>query len=356
MSTTVADAKQEAKAPAAGSKTNRIGLTIQDYRGAESTLCAGCGHDAITNSIIKAFFELGIDPHMVAKLSGIGCSSKTTNYFLNQSHGFNSLHGRMATIATGSSLANRKLINIGVSGDGDTASIGLGNFSHMVRRNAHIVYIVENNGCYGLTKGQASATADRGTRMKSGQTIESAPVDLCSLAIQMGCGFVARSFSGDTQQVRTLMKAAIAHRGTAVLDIVSPCVTFNNHEGSTKSVAYARSHEEPLHEMDFIPHYEDIQVEYEEGTTKVVTMHDGSRITLKKLDRDHDSHNRHQALLLLDEAKEHNLFYTGLVYYSRERDALDDHLNLVDEPLATLPESKTRPSLDVFNSIMDSFK
>ncbi len=356
MSTSVADAAKKAKPAAKNAKTNRIGLTMQDYRGAESTLCAGCGHDAITSSIIKAFFELGIDPHQVAKLSGIGCSSKTTNYFLNESHGFNSLHGRMATIATGSSLANRKLVNIGVSGDGDTASIGLGHFAHMVRRNAHIVYIIENNGCYGLTKGQASATADRGTRMKSGTTIESSPVDLCSLAIQMGCGFVARSFSGDTQQVRTLIKAAIAHRGTAVLDIVSPCVTFNNHEGSTKSVAYARSHEEPLHEMDFIPHYEDIHVEYDEGATTVVTLHDGSRITLKKLGLDHDSHNRHRAMKLLDEAKEHNLFYTGLVYYSRDRDALDDHLNLVDEPLATLPESRIRPSAKTFEKIMDSFK
>jgi 2-oxoglutarate ferredoxin oxidoreductase subunit beta len=356
MSTTVAEVSTVAKAPTTNAKTNRIGLTIQDYRGAESTLCAGCGHDAITSSIIKAFFELGIDPHQVAKLSGIGCSSKTTAYFLNQSHGFNSLHGRMATIATGSSLANRKLIHIGVSGDGDTASIGIGNFTHMVRRNAHMVYIIENNGCYGLTKGQASATADRGTRMKSGQTIESAPVDLCALALQMGCGFVARSFSGDTQQVRTLLKAAIVHRGTAVLDIVSPCVTFNNHEGSTKSVAYARSHEEPLHEMDFIPHYEDIHVEYDEGATKVVTMHDGSRITLKKLERDHDSHDRQRAMALLEEARESNLFYTGLVYYSRERDALDDHLNLVDEPLATLPESRIRPSREVFDAIMETFK
>ena len=229
MSSTVAPAP--AKAP----KTNRIGLTQKDYQGAESTLCAGCGHDAITSSIIKAFYELGIAPHDVAKLSGIGCSSKTTNYFLNQAHGFNSVHGRMATIATGANLANRKLVNIGISGDGDTASIGLGHFCHMVRRNVNMLYVVENNGCYGLTKGQASATADKGTIMKGGITIQSMPIDLCALAVELGCGFVARSFSGDTQQVRTLMKAALAHNGTAVLDIVSPCVTFNNHEGSTKS-------------------------------------------------------------------------------------------------------------------------
>lgn len=356
MTTMLTSPVTAAEVPAKGPKTNRIGLTQKDYQGAESTLCAGCGHDAITSSIVKAFYELGVDPHQVAKLSGIGCSSKTTNYFLGQSHGFNSLHGRMATIATGSSLANRNLIHIGISGDGDTASIGLGHFAHMVRRNAHVVYIIENNGCYGLTKGQASATADRGTRMKSGVTIQDAPVDLCTMAIKMGCGFVARSFSGDTQQVRTLLKAAIAHRGAAVLDIVSPCVTFNNHEGSTKSVAYARSHEEPLHEMDFIPHFENISVEYDEGTTTVVTMHDGSRITLTKLAHDHDAHDRIQALTLLDEAREKNLFYTGLLYYSRERDALDDRLNLVDEPLATLPQSKLRPSLEIFQQLMQGFQ
>lgn len=344
-----------ASAPAKAGKTNRLGLTQRDYMGAESTLCAGCGHDAITSSIIKAMFELGVDPHRVAKLSGIGCSSKTTNYFLNQAHGFNSVHGRMSTIATGVHLANRHLINIGVSGDGDTASIGLGNFCHMIRRNVRIVYIIENNGCYGLTKGQASATADKGSVMKSGAQIQSEPVDLCSLAIEMGCGFVARSFSGDTPQVRTLIKAALAHDGAAVLDIVSPCVTFNNHEGSTKSVAYARTHEEPLHEMDFIPYYENISVEFDPGTTKVVTMHDGSRITLKKLELDYDAHDRQRALALLDEVRDKGIFYTGLIYYNKDVVALDDHVNLVDEPLATLPESRTRPTKDIFSKLMASF-
>lgn len=341
--------------PAKAPKTNRLGLTMKEYQGAESTLCAGCGHDAITSSVIKAFYDLAIPPHMVAKLSGIGCSSKTTNYFLNGSHGFNTVHGRMATIATGANMANRHLVNIGVSGDGDTASIGLGHFCHMVRRNVHVVYLIENNGCYGLTKGQASATADKGTVMKSGITIQSQPVDLCALAIEMGCGFVARSFSGDTQQVRTLIKAAVAHTGTAVIDIVSPCVTFNNHEGSTKSQVYARDHEEPLHEMDFIPHYENISVEYEPGTAKVVKMHDGSHITLKKLEVDYDAHDRLRALELLSHARENNLFYTGLVYFNPNIKPLDEHMNLIDEPLAHLPESRVRPSKEAFDSIMKTF-
>ncbi|MDZ4859887.1 MAG: thiamine pyrophosphate-dependent enzyme [Candidatus Hydrogenedentes bacterium] len=344
-------ASPAAKAP----KTNRIGLVQKDYQGAESTLCAGCGHDAITSSIIKAFYELGIQPHMVAKLSGIGCSSKTTNYFLNQSHGFNSVHGRMATIATGASIANRQLVNIGISGDGDTASIGLGHFCHMVRRNIKLVYVIENNGCYGLTKGQASATADQGTVMKSGITIQSQPVDLCALAVEMGCGFVARSFSGDTQQVRTLIKAAFAHNGTAVLDIVSPCVTFNNHEGSTKSQTYARDHEEPLHEMDFIPHYENIAVEYEPGTTKVVTMHDGSRVTLKKLAIDYGANDRTKAIELLGHAREHHTFYTGLIYHNPNIVPFNDHINIVEQPLAQLPDSRTRPSNEIFAKIMQSF-
>lgn len=353
MSTsTVAGPVPEAPAPA---KTNRLGLTLKDYQGAESTLCAGCGHDAITSSIIKALFELGVEPHRVAKLSGIGCSSKTTNYFLNRSHGFNSVHGRMSTIATGVSIANRSLINIGVSGDGDTASIGLGNFAHMIRRNVRLVYIVENNGCYGLTKGQPSATADKGTVMKGGAVIDSYPVDLCALAIEMGCGFVARSFSGDTQQVRTLLKAALSHRGTALLDIVSPCVTFNNHEGSTKSVQYARNHEEPLHDLDFIPHFENIEVTYEPGTAKVVKMHDGSLITLKKLELDYDAQNRQHALELLEKAQTENLFYTGLIYYQPQSMPLDEQFNLVEDPLVSLPESKLRPSNEVFQQILQSF-
>lgn len=335
---------------------NIIGLTMDDYKGAKSTLCKGCGHDAITNSIIKAMFELGIEPYRVAKLSGIGCSSKTTAYFLDEAHGFNAVHGRMAAIATGVAAANRNLVNLGVSGDGDTASIGLGHFAHMVRRNVPMVYIIENNGCYGLTKGQFSATADKGSVKKGGQVNEMLPVDCCALALNMGCGFVARTFSGDAKQVRTLLKAALAYRGTAVLDIVSPCVTFNNHEGSTKSIAYARSNQSSLHDLDFIPYFEQITVQYDEGTTKVVEMHDGSKITLSKLGEDYDPSDRVRALALLDKARESMLFYTGLLYYDGDVEPIQDQMNMVDEPLVSLPESKLRPSRDVFDSILAEFQ
>ncbi|GJM26990.1 MAG: 2-oxoglutarate ferredoxin oxidoreductase subunit beta [Phycisphaerae bacterium] len=339
-----------------GPKKNRIGLTMQDYKGAASTLCAGCGHDAITSSIVKAFFEMDVPPHQVAKLSGIGCSSKTTNYFFNTSHGFNSVHGRMATIATGTAIANRNLINIGISGDGDTASIGLGNFCHMIRREIPMVYILENNGCYGLTKGQFSATADKGSHKKGGDVNPNMPIDCCALAIEMGCGFVARSFSGDPKQVRTLLKAAIAHGGTALVDILSPCVTFNNHEGSTKSYSYAKAHEDPLHDIDFIPSYEQIEVDYEAGAMQVVTLHDGSAITLRKLELDYDATNRSSARKLLEAARYEGLFYTGLLYYNEKSSTIQDNLNLVNEPLATLPESMICPDQKVFDEIMDSFR
>lgn len=343
--------------PQKKAKVNRIGMVLDDYKGSKSTLCKGCGHDAITSSIVKACYDLGIEPYNVAKMSGIGCSSKTPNYFLNQSHGFNSVHGRMAPIATGAHLANRNLFNLGVSGDGDTASIGLGNFLHMVRRNIQIVYIVENNGCYGLTKGQFSATADVGSVKKGGrERNDFTPVDICSLAVQMGCSFVGRSFSGDTKQVQALIKAAAAHNGTAVLDIISPCVTFNNHEGSTKSVTFARKHEDPLHEIDFIPAFEQIEVEYDPGTTTQVAMHDGSMVTLKKLDHEYDPTDKMQALALLQEAQAEQHFYTGLMYYNPESVTLADDLNIVDDTLATLPQETTVPSNAVFEEIMASFK
>lgn len=338
-------------------KSNRIGLLIEDYKGHKSTLCAGCGHDAITSSIVKACFELGVEPQRVAKLSGIGCSSKTPNYFMDQAHGFNGVHGRMSTIATGAHLANRQLINIGVSGDGDTASIGLGNFLHMLRRNVPMVYIVENNGCYGLTKGQFSATADVGAVKKGGKEVNDfAPVDICALAIQMGCHFVARSFSGDTKQVRMLMKAALAHEGTAVLDIISPCVTFNNHEGSTKSVSYAREHEDPLHDIDFIPKFDPITVEYEAGESTIVEMHDGAKIQLNKVDHDYDPNDRDKAMALLHDAQDNLHFYTGLIYYNPDSIPFDEEMHLIDEPLATLPDETLRPSRAVFDEIMASHK
>ena len=238
---------------------NRAGLTLADYKGAPSTLCDGCGHDAITAQIIKSFYELGIEPHKVAKMSGIGCSSKTPAYFMSRSHGFNSVHGRMPSVATGVNVANKQLHIIGVSGDGDTASIGLGQFCHMIRRNVPMIYVVENNGVYGLTKGQFSATADIGSKLKSGAVNDLRPIDLCSLAIELGCSFVARSFAGDPKQLVALLKAAGSHKGTAILDVISPCVTFNNHEGSTKSYKYAKEMETPIHELGFIPFYEQIK-------------------------------------------------------------------------------------------------
>jgi len=341
-----------AKAPA----VNRIGLPQTVYRGGPSTLCSGCGHDSITSQIIKAAFELGIEPHRVAKLSGIGCSSKTTAYFLGQAHGFNSVHGRMSAVATGVSLANRNLINIGVSGDGDTASIGLGQFLHMIRRNVPICYIIENNGVYGLTKGQFSATADKGSAAKKGDPNEMWPIDCCALAIEMGCELVARSFSGDSKQLCALIKAALCHRGTAILDVISPCITFNNHEGSTKSYKFAKEHEEALHEIGFVPGYEPITVDYAEGTTRRIDLPDGSRIFLKKLHRDYDPSNKIQALELLHQAQSDRLFLTGLIYHNKGQSSLADQQNLVDESLATLPQSRLRPPPEVLAAIMESYK
>jgi 2-oxoglutarate ferredoxin oxidoreductase subunit beta len=345
------------KAPAAAKAkpVNRLNVEIKLYKGLESTLCAGCGHDSITNALIKSLFEYGVEPHMVSKLSGIGCSSKTTAYFMDKSHGLNAVHGRMAAIAVGSNAANRNLVNVGVSGDGDTASIGLGHFLHMVRRNTPIVYLIENNGCYGLTKGQFSATADTGSTAKGGAVNHMPPIDCCALAIEMGCGYVGRSFSGDAKQMLTLLKGAIAHGGTAVLDIVSPCVTFNNHEGSTKSYPYAKEHEELLNEMGFVPFFEEIKVEYDAGTTKLVELHDGSKITLKKLSHDYDATDRSKALDLLHKATVEQLFLTGLIYYNGETPSMVEQLNLVKEPLATLPESRTRPSAAALAEVMELY-
>lgn len=357
MSETLTVSPTDPTAPATKAPSvNRLGLPQTVYRGAPSTLCTGCGHDAITNQIIKAAFDLGIEPYRVAKLSGIGCSSKTTAYFLGQSHGFNSVHGRMSAVATGVNLANRSLINIGVSGDGDTASIGLGQFLHMVRRNVQICYIIENNGVYGLTKGQFSATADRGSLQKKGETNEMFPIDCCALAIEMGCGFVARSFSGDMKQLSVLIKAALSHRGTSLIDVVSPCVTFNNHEGSTKSYKFAREHEEPLHEIGFVPHFEQITVDYAEGTVQRVDLPDGSHIFLKKLNRDYDPSDKAKASELLNQAKIDRLLLTGLLYHSEGQPSLVEQRNMVDEPLALLPQSKLRPSPEVLAGIMESLK
>src|SRR5574339_292334 len=257
-------------------KTNRIGLEIAQYRGSKTTLCAGCGHNAISERISEACFDLGVDAKKVLKLSGIGCSSKSPAYFLSQAHGFNSVHGRMPSVATGALLANKTMAAIGISGDGDTGAIGIGQFVHLMRRNLPMVYIIEDNGCYGLTKGQFSPTADVGSTLKNGVVNDLPPIDTCVLAIELGATFVGRSFSGDKKQLSALLKAAIAHNGTVMLDVLSPCVTFNDHEGSTKSYSYVKEHEEPLADLNFVPYFEDIAIEHEPGSVQEVTMHDGS--------------------------------------------------------------------------------
>jgi 2-oxoglutarate ferredoxin oxidoreductase subunit beta len=337
-------------------RTNHIGLTVIDYKGGKTTLCAGCGHNAISERIVEAMYDMGVHPERVAKLSGIGCSSKSPAYFMNRSHSFNSVHGRMPSVATGAMLANRNLIALGVSGDGDTASIGIGQFVHLMRRNLPIIYIIEDNGVYGLTKGQFSATADLGSKLKSGVLNDLPPIDTCTLAIQLGATFVGRSFSGDKRQLSTMLKAAIAHNGTVMLDVVSPCVTFNDHEGSTKSYKYVKDHEETLQEMSFVPHFEEIDVEYNPGTTVNVTMHDGSSLRLRKLEEDYDPTNRIQAITRLTEAHDKGEVLTGLFYVNTKAPNFIDMLNMVDEPLATLPESLTRPGREVLEAAMEELR
>src|SRR5689334_22267405 len=282
-------------------RVNRIGLEPQVYKGSKTTLCAGCGHNAISERIIDAFYEMGVNPSQVVKLSGIGCSSKSPAYFLGGAHGFNAVHGRMPSVGTGAVLANKNLIAIGVSGDGDTGAIGIGQFVHLMRRNLPIIYIIEDNGCYGLTKGQFSPTADLGSKLKTGVINDLPPIDTCALAIELGATFVARSFSGDKKQLLAILKAALSHRGTAMIDVISPCVTFNDHEGSTKSYSYVKEHDEPLGEISFVPFFEDITVEYDPGTTTEVKMHDGSRLLLKKLETDYSPTDKMQALTVLHE-------------------------------------------------------
>src|SRR5216683_978862 len=338
-------------ASAPGPKTNRIGLSVIDYRGGKTTLCAGCGHNVITERIIDAMYEMGVRPENVAKLSGIGCSSKSPAYFLNRAHGFNSVHGRMPSVATGTALANQKLMVFGVSGDGDTASIGIGQFIHLMRRNLPIIYVIEDNGVYGLTKGQFSATADLGSKLKTGVINDLPPIDTCILAIQLGATFVGRSFSGDKRQLLAMLKAAIAHKGTVMLDVVSPCVTFNDHEGSTKSYKYVKDHEESLQEVSFVPHFEDIAVDYDAGSTLDVTMHDGSHLRLRKMEENYDPTSRLNALTRLTEAHERGEVLTGVFYVNPQAPSFLDMLNLTDQPLATLPESVTRPGAEVLVSL-----
>ncbi|MGH9508324.1 MAG: 2-oxoacid:ferredoxin oxidoreductase subunit beta [Terriglobales bacterium] len=337
-------------------KTNRIGLTVIEYKGGKTTLCAGCGHNAISERIIDAMFEMGVKPEDVAKFSGIGCSSKSPAYFMNRSHSFNAVHGRMPSVATGALLANRKLIGIGVSGDGDTASIGMGQFVHLMRRNLPIVYIIEDNGVYGLTKGQFSATADRGSKLKTGVINDLPAIDTCAMAIELGATFVARSFSGDKKQLLAILKAALAHNGTSMIDVISPCVTFNDHEGSTKSYKYVKEHDEPLHDVSFVPFFEDISVEYDPGTTIDVTMHDGSRLRLRKLTDDYDPTNRIEAIRTLLEAHANHEVLTGVFYVEPKKPNFLDLLHLTEKPLTALEFDELRPPRAALDEVMEELR
>src|ERR1700744_3477540 len=324
-------------------KTNRIGLPVLEYRGSKTTLCAGCGHNAISERIIDAMYEMGVQPERVMKLSGIGCSSKSPAYFMSRSHSFNSVHGRMPSVATGALLANRTMKALGISGDGDTASIGMGQFVHLLRRNVPLIYIIENNGVYGLTKGQFSATADIGSTAKGGAPNELPPFDCCALGLKWGATFVARSFSGDKRQLQTIIKAAIGHRGLSVIDVISPCVTFNDHDGSTKSYSHMKDHEEALHELDFVPFFEDIAVEAPEGEVTDVRLHDGSTLRIRKLHRDYDPSNRAAALAALDQADSAGEVLTGVYYVDTSKPDFFELLNLHSHPLAKLKQSNIRP-------------
>jgi 2-oxoglutarate/2-oxoacid ferredoxin oxidoreductase subunit beta len=337
---------------APGPKKNRLGLQVLDYRGGKTTLCAGCGHNAISERIVDAFYEMGVPPERVMKLSGIGCSSKTPAYFMSRSHSFNSVHGRMPSVATGALMANHTMLGLGVSGDGDTASIGFGQFAHVMRRNLPLIYIIEDNGVYGLTKGQFSATADIGSTLKTGVINDLPPIDTCVMAVELGATFVGRSFSGDKKQLLAMLKAAIAHRGTVMLDVISPCVTFNDHEGSTKSYKYVQDHDEAVNEVGFVPSFEEIAVDYDPGTTYNVQMHDGSQLRLRKLHEDYDPTNRIGAVTALMQAHEQGEVLTGVFYVDTSKPSFTDMLNLVDAPLATLPESRVRPSRQVLDQIM----
>lgn len=335
---------------------NALGYTRRDYEGPVSTLCAGCGHDSISAAIIKAVYELDLPPHRIAKLSGIGCSSKTPTYFLGASHGFNSVHGRMPSVLTGANLANKDLIYLGISGDGDSASIGLGQFAHSVRRGVNMVYIVANNGVYGLTKGQFSATSDKGAKSKRGATNKDEAIDLVGMALQLGATFVGRSFSGDKDQLVPLIKAALNHKGAAFIDCLSPCVAFNNHDGSTKSFDYIREHNEALNSLDFISTREEITVDYKPGTVETVTQHDGSRLRLRKIADDYDVHDRISALTYMQQRAAHGEIVTGLLYVDPDPQDLHAHLNTIDTPLNMMETADLVPGQAMLDKINAGFR
>jgi 2-oxoglutarate/2-oxoacid ferredoxin oxidoreductase subunit beta len=334
-----------------GLPKNELGYTHRDYEGKISTLCAGCGHDSITAAIIEACFELSIEPHRVAKISGIGCSSKTPDYFLGNSHGFNSVHGRMPSVLTGANLANRDLIYLGISGDGDSASIGFGQFAHAMRRGVNMVYVVENNGVYGLTKGQFSATADRGSKSKRGVVNTDNAIDLAAMALQLGASFVARSFSGDKAQLVPIIEAAIEHKGAAFIDVISPCIAFNNHAGSTKSFDYVREHNEAVNRLDVLTGRAPITVQYAPGTVQVVEQHDGTKLVLRKLDADYDVNDRLAAMSFLQKHAAKGQVVTGLLYVEPDSEDLHAHLNTVDAPLNTMEAKDVCPGAAVLDKI-----
>lgn len=335
-------------------ETNAIGLTRADYRGEKSTLCPGCGHNTISTQIITACYEMSIPPEKIAKFSGIGCSSKSPTYFLSQSFGFNGLHGRMPSLAQGAAFGDVTMKIIGVSGDGDTASIGLGQFKHLIRRNLPMVYIIENNGVYGLTKGQFSATAERGLELSHQGVNPFQPMDIAKEALIGNASFVARSFAGDPKQVRELLKAALSHRGTAVIDIISPCVSFNNREDTLHSYQWGRQHQAPLHDIAYVPRRKAIILEdFKEGETKEVVMHDGSVVMLKKLEQDYDPTDKWQALKILEEAEMNNWFVTGLIYVDPNQTSLYDYLDLIDQPMNRIKAADLRPSPDSLEEIND---
>lgn len=335
---------------------NELGYTKSDYEGSISNLCAGCGHDSISGAIVKAVHELSIEPHKIAKLSGIGCSSKTPAFFLGKSHGFNSVHGRMPSVATGAAMANRELTYLGVSGDGDTASIGMGQFVHAIRRNVNMVYIVMNNGCYGLTKGQDSATTDQGSSSNKGGANPFSAIDLCGTALQLGATFVSRSFSGDKEQLVPLIKAAITHKGFALIDVASPCVTFNNNTGSTKSYQFVREHAETTGTMDFVPMRQEITAHYQPGTSTEVTMHDGSVLHLHKIAEGLDPFDRNSAMNALEEYRSLGRILTGLIYMDRTAPELHEVLDTVHKPLNTLAETDLCPGTKVLENINASLR
>lgn len=336
--------------------TNRLGYTRRDYEGKISTLCAGCGHDSISAAIIQACWELDIEPHRVAKLSGIGCSSKTPDYFLGNSHGFNTVHGRMPSVLTGANLANRDLIYLGVSGDGDSASIGLGQFAHVMRRAVNMTYIVENNGVYGLTKGQFSATADQGSKSKKGVVNTDSPIDMVSLALQLGATFVARSFSGDKQQLVPLIRAALAHPGAAFIDVISPCVAFNNHAGSTRSYDHVREHNEAVNRLDFMPRRKEITTDYAPGSVVEVPQHDGTVLLLRKLHEDYDPTDRIGAMNHIQAHQARGEIATGLLFVEPEASDLHAHLHTVHTPLNALGAAELCPGQAALDRINASLR